>query len=201
MKLSKNKSLLVILFLLFSVFVCNSQDKLAKKTVDNFLNDWLIKKDIKLVQKYFDKKLFKNKFLLSEGCIGKSEPIKQESIKFLQDITGDTYEKDIAGILGDIDLSNEIKKGKILSIPDRDKFLLTKISSNNLFEIIENDKRDEFYQNLKYIKSKFPSKDYLFLGTMIKIGKEKEKVEAAIYFIWRRDKQFWKIIQFGMVCQ
>lgn len=204
-KLQIQKFFTVILCLLLSAAICNAQDKLAKKTVDDFLNVWLIKKHSKLVQKYFAKNIFTNKFHFSESCLGKPKELEQESIKFLQDITQHTYQKSLKNILNSEKLLKyefyNFKNGKLLSAPKKDKFGLVKINSENLPKLAGNDTKDYFYQNLDYVKSTFPSKEYLFLTIIVKVKLENEKVDAPLYFIWIKQEASWKIIQFGMECQ
>ncbi|HRH42560.1 MAG TPA: hypothetical protein PKY82_13110 [Pyrinomonadaceae bacterium] len=206
-RLRLQKCLSVILFLLFSAFVCSSQDNSAKKTVDRFLNVWLVKKDIKSVQNYFDKKLFTNKFLFAETCLGSPKDVKAESIKFLSDITQNTYKKSLKNILNiqdfvyDFSFVDDFKVGKLLSTLKRDKFFLIKLNSNDLLKIASNDEKDYFYQNLNYIKSSFPSKEYLFLALLVETKPEKNKIKVPLYLIWLKQNLRWKIIQFGMECQ
>lgn len=193
-KLQIRKSFSVILLLFLSAVVCNSQDNLAKKTVDNFLNVWLVKKNMKLVQKNFAKDMFDNQYLFSNSCLG-------EPIKFLSDISQATKGKTLKNMLVSGDFKYEFNEGLVLSNEKKDKYFLVKVGWNDLLNISGRDENDVFYQNLSYLKSKFPSKNYLFQTLLIKVELEKEKVIAPIYLIWTFRGSSWKLVQIGMECQ
>lgn len=194
-KLKLQKCLVVILFLLLFSFVGYSQDKLAKKTIDDFLNVWLVKKDLKSVQKYFSAKLFTNKYLFKEPCRNsddikrKSKNRKAESIRFFREIAQNSPKKSLQEILISDTGIRDFSEVELLSDPQKDKFILTK-------ETLEGSNGEDIH----YLKTKFPSKKYLILQLIINTKYDGEG-NIPIGLIWGRQNLLWKIVGFAIDCQ
>lgn len=197
-KLQIQRFFTVILCLLLSAAICNAQDKLAKKTVDDFLNVWLIKKDLKLVQKYFAKNLFTNKYLFKEDCRSsddiqrKSKKIRQETIRFFRVISQNTETSSLKGILISDNSIRDFSDVELLSDTQRDKFILTKEDRKAITGDIEQS---------NYLKSKFPSEKYLILRLKTKTKYDGEEGSIPLGILWTRQNSHWKIVYFGIECQ
>ena len=175
----------------------NQED--GKKAVESFLNEWLVRRRVKSAMKFFHSKAFTSKLILSDSCIGelsdadrnKPDKVKAAVEKFLREvlkwIKGDSFGEILKTYKPTDD---ELKSVKLLSSPEKDGYLLT---SGKSLEV-ETDK------DWEYLKSLFPSEEYLYLVSMLRIQGEKEEVEAPIYSIWALENDNWRIIHFGMGC-
>jgi hypothetical protein len=177
--------------------LCQAQDfSSAKQTVDIFLHDLLLKKDMKSVQNNFASNLFTNKLLFSESCSGIKEKdrrnpkrLKQKTIEFFQDITKHAQGNSLKEILVLDSAEHILEELKLLSLPIEDKFILAQA---------EEDDPSDF----KVLKAKFPSDGYVALNVLIKYKfTDGELVNFPLYMIWAKEKSSWRIIQFGMMCQ
>ena len=192
------KSFSVILFLFLFAIACNSQGLSAKKTVDNFLNVWLVKKDIKSVQNYFAKNLFTNKYLFNEPCRGSDEVRylskrrKSNSIRFFREIAQNSPKKFLPDILIFDTGIRDFSKVELLSDIEKDKFILTKED----LKIITSD-----FEQSNYLKSKFPSEKYLVLRLIINTKYDGEEGNIPIFILWAKQSFYWKIVYFGIECQ
>ena len=180
---------------------CQAQNlSSAKQTVDIFLNDWLVKKDIQKVQRNFDSNLFKSERLFSESCSdiedkdrNNSRRLEQKTIKFFQDIAKNAQGKLLKEILVLGSAEQNLEDVKLLSSPANDKFILFKAEEKNT-EINSND--------FKMLEARFPSDGYVELGVLIRYKfPDGELVNFPVYMIWAKEHSSWKIIQFGMMCQ
>lgn len=203
MKLLIHKILFALLMLPFAS-VCQAQDfSTAKQTVDVFLNDLLIKKDMKSVQHNFASNLFTNKLLFSESCSGVSDKdrtnpkrLKQKTIEFFQDITKHAQGNSLKEILVLDSAGRNLEDVKLLSSPINDKFILAEAEED------EEDKDDDS-SYFKVLKAKFPSDGYVALNVQVryKFPDEEELVNFPLFMFWAKENSSWKIIQFGMICQ
>jgi hypothetical protein len=194
-----------ILFAILMLFasVCQAQDfSSAKQTVDIFLHDLLVKKDMQSVQNSFASNLFTNKLLFSESCSDIKEKdrrnpkkLKQKTIEFFQDITKHAQGNTLKDILVLDSVEHNLEEVKLLSLPIEDKFILAEAEED------EEDKEDDS-SDFKMLKAKFPSDSYVALNVLIKYKfTDGELVNFPLYIIWAKENSSWKIIQFGMMCQ
>lgn len=181
------------------LFGKNQED--GKKTVEAFLNEWLVRRQTKSAMNFFHSKAFTSKLILSDSCIGelsdadrnKPDKVKSAVEKFLREVLkwvkGDSF-GEILKTYKPAD--DELKSVKLLSSPEKDGYLLAR---GNSLEA-ETDKDRE------YLKSLFPSEDYLYLTLMLRIHEEKKQEEATalIYSIWAIENGAWRIIHFGLGC-
>ena len=202
MKLLMNRILFVILMLLFAS-VCQAQDfSSAKQTVDVFLHDWLIKKDMQAVQNNFASNLFTNKLLFSESCTDatdkdrrNSKSLKRKTIEFFQDISKQAQGNLLKEMLVLDTIEQKLDEVKLLSVPAEDKFILAEAEED------EDDKDDDTTE-FKMLKRKFPSDGYTALKVLIKYKFADEGlIDFPLYIVWAKENSSWKIIQFGMICQ
>lgn len=204
MRLQTHKFLFILLILSLSS-VCQAQDfSSAKQTIDSFLHNWLIAKNVKLVENDFAKKLFTSKFLLEDSCLDveiedderkSPQKLKQKTVEFLQDISDNAQGNSLEEILTSNSFEDyfAFKKGELLSSLKEDKYGVIKIVG-----ALEKSYEDDF----EYIKSKFPSSDgYLLLGVLIKYKTvDNPKFDYPVYMMWAKQNGSWKVIQFGVAC-
>ncbi|MDQ3010197.1 MAG: hypothetical protein M3X11_05790 [Acidobacteriota bacterium] len=175
-----------------------------KQTVETFLKEWLVSRRAKSAMRFFHSKAFTNKFILSDSCIVKlgdadrSNPRKVRSAveDFLREILKWSRGKSLQDILKalkphDLDLTS----GKFFASPNQDGYLLVRSDSLDV----------ELGENWQYLKSSFPSEQYLYLLSMVRIRDrkykdKKEDAAAPIYSIWALEDRNWRIIHFGMGC-
>jgi hypothetical protein len=172
-----------------------------KQTVEAFLNEWLIRRRANSAMRFFHSKEFKSKLILSDPCIGelsdvdRKDPrkVKRAVEKFLREVLKWSKGKSLQEILKTFKPADfELKSGDILASPGLDGYLLVRGKSLEV----------EIDENWQYLQSAFPSEQYLYLLSMVRIhnAKEKEDAEAPIYSIWALEDRNWRIIHFGMGC-
>ncbi len=191
-------SLLATMTIVPSRFLGKNQED-GKKAVESFLSEWLVRRRVKSAMKFFHSKAFTSKLILSDSCIGelgdadrnKPDKVRVAVEKFLREVLkwvkGDSFGEILKTFKPTDD---ELKSVKLLSSPEKDGYLL---ASGKSLEA-ETDK------DWEYLKSLFPSEEYLYLASMLRIHGEKEEVEAPIYSIWARENGAWRIIHFGLGC-
>lgn len=168
------------------------------------MHNWLIAKNVKLVENDFAKKLFTSKFLLEDSCLDveiedderkSPQKLKQKTVEFLQDISDNAQGNSLEEILTSNSFEDyfAFKKGELLSSLKEDKYGVIKIVG-----ALEKSYEDDF----EYIKSKFPSSDgYLLLGVLIKYKTvDNPKFDYPVYMMWAKQNGSWKVIQFGVAC-
>lgn len=205
MKLKVQKILFLFLILAFSS-ICQAQDfASAKQTIDDFLHNWLVTKNIKSIEKDFSQKLFTSKFLLDDSCLDvkitdderkSPQKLKQKTIEFLQDIADKAQGNSLEEILT-LNSSQDyfgFEENQLLSSLKENKYQVAKIVG-----AVEDSYKDDFDS----FKSKFPSSDgYLIIGVLIKYKTaDNYKFDLPVYIMWAKQKGSWKVIQFGVPCQ
>jgi len=163
-----------------------------KRTVDRFLNAWLVKKDFTQVRRDFSAEAFSNKLILSEDCIAYirdkdrafPERVEQQAMKFLRDFASATAGTSLKTILVFENWPDE-NKGQINSGP-KDGYMLLQTENNDVIN-------DEEWS---YLKSKFSASEYLSLIVTLKM----KDGQGTFYFHWAKFGRHWKIIHLGMQC-
>jgi len=172
-----------------------------KQTVEAFLKQWLVDRQAKSAMRFFHSKAFTNKLIVSDSCIGKlgdadrkdARKVRLMVEKFLREVIKWSKGKSLQDRLKAYNPADlEPQSGDILASPHQDGYLLIRSNSLN----VESD------ENWQYLKSSFPSEQYLYLLSMVRIhnAKEKEEAQAPIYSIWALEGKNWRIIHFGMGC-
>lgn len=180
-------------------FAENQND--GKQTVEAFLKQWLVDRQAKSAMRFFHSKAFTNKLIVSDSCIGKlgdadrkdARKVRLMVEKFLREVIKWSKGKSLQDRLKAYNPADlEPQSGDILASPHQDGYLLIRSNSLN----VESD------ENWQYLKSSFPSEQYLYLLSMVRIhnAKEKEEAQAPIYSIWALEGKNWRIIHFGMGC-
>jgi hypothetical protein len=191
---------------LFSTIISGSrlfaenQDN-AKQTVEAFLQQWLVDRQAKSVMRFFHSKAFTSRLILSDPCIGElgdadrkdARKVKLMVEKFLREVLKWSKGKSLQEILKPFKPSDiEVKSVDILVLPSLDGYLLVRGKNLDV----------ETEENWQYLRTAFPSAQYLYLASMVRIhnAKEKEEVEAGIYSVWALEGKNWRIIHFGLAC-
>jgi hypothetical protein len=212
MRLQIHKILFLLLVLSLSS-ISQAQDfSSAKQTIDTFLHNWLIAKNIKLIEKDFSQKIFTSKYLLADGCLDvkiedeerkSPQKVKQKTIELLQDVSGKAQGNSLAEVLTSDSCEESFGsvEGKLLSSLKEDKYGVLRLA--DAIEKSDDEESDNSgIKYIQYIKSKFPSSDsYLLLGALINYKtNDEDKFDYPIYIIWAKQNGSWKIIQIGMLC-
>lgn len=165
------------------------------------MKQWLVDRQAKSAMRFFHSKAFTNKLIVSDSCIGKlgdadrkdARKVRLMVEKFLREVIKWSKGKSLQDRLKAYNPADlEPQSGDILASPHQDGYLLIRSNSLN----VESD------ENWQYLKSSFPSEQYLYLLSMVRIhnAKEKEEAQAPIYSIWALEGKNWRIIHFGMGC-
>ncbi|MGE0883899.1 MAG: hypothetical protein AB7P14_10175 [Blastocatellales bacterium] len=173
----------------------------GKQTVEAFLKEWLIDRKAKSVMRFFHSRAFTSKLILSDPCIGelgdadRNNPRKVRLTveNFLHEVLKWSNGKSLREILKSFEPADfELKSGNILASPSQNGYLLIRGKSLEV----------EIEEDWQYLQSLFPSEEYLYLLSMVRIhnAKEQQDTEAAIYSIWALENENWRIIHLGMGC-
>lgn len=181
--------------------------KQAQATVNNFLQTWLVKKDIPKAVQFFHPKAFENKLLLTDDWLGSewgtkgkkgTRAVKKVVAKVLRDVTRMAGSSTLEKILS-IERWKDVKTPQDVHYPKsfqfigsikKDRYLL--VQAQDLSEIAQEQ------LDWTYITAKYPSSNYV--GCVINIRPEgrKDSFEAIMFFLWAKTKNRWQIILFGV---
>jgi hypothetical protein len=177
----------------------------TRKSVNEFLTNWLILKDEAKAISFFAKEAFENRAILSEDCAGyikaetRSSPETVESglRKFLSDFNAGVIGSSLKEILT-TEGSSALTRGRrteLINIPDIDKFGLFRFTPDLLEELGAAPAEQD------YLKRRVEGRNVVVSFLILRLKIDGELIKGPLYFLWAPEKTGWKIIHAGMICQ
>jgi hypothetical protein len=177
----------------------------TRKSVNEFLTNWLILKDEAKTISFFAKEAFENRAILSEDCAGyikaetrsSHETVERGVRKFLSDFNAGVIDSSLKDILTTEGGHALTQGGKtdLINIPDSDKFWLFRFTPNLLEEL------GAAMAEQDYLKRRVEGRNVIVSYLQLRLKIEGELTKGALYYLWAPEKTGWKIIHAGMVCQ
>ena len=165
----------------------------VRKTVQAFLNSWLVSRDLDSAKLWFGAAAFLNEAMLQESCAGYIKP-EQRSSEAARRIGIDKFLQDFLPAKQVARLSQVINQNSVAQMAEE-------LSAN-----LANDARSDGFVLAKLTREQLPVsaaefKDYLrsrlsdeFYASFVPIG------EGTVYFLWIREGQVWRILHASLVC-
>ena len=192
----------------FSQQIANST---RKKTVDDYLLTWLVRKDKEAALKFFHRRAFLSEDVLSVPCFDdyvsdeesrKPAAVRRGVLRFLEDSSERIKGSSLADILfltsSDVpELSQKAETAfqKVtLNVPQQDRYYLVSYKS---FVSTFPDAR---YR--KYFARRYNLRDAFFSVVQYRVLNEDERYGDDVFMIllWVRDKGVWRIINVAVAC-
>lgn len=177
--------------------VKNAQSKDVQELqtqIKEFLNSWLVDHELKNAQGFFSAQATSNEVLLHADCGGyikdeerKSRHAVQAGLeKFLRDFaTGEKYRDLNQQLDASRFIQASLVKGAVNDVK-RDKYLLVKLSSNDLGKLVDNS------GVIDSLRSKLKNDHFYFSLISVKGG--------MFYFLWVKESAHWRIYHADMIC-
>jgi hypothetical protein len=177
----------------------------TRKSVNEFLTNWLILKDGAKAISFFAKEAFENRAILSEDCAGyikddtrsSPETVERGVRKFLSDYNAGVIGSSLKDILT-TEGSSALPRGKrteLINIPDSDKFGLFRFTPDLLKSL------GAAMEEQDYLERRFEGRNVVVSYLILRLKIDGELIKGPLYFLWAPEKTGWKIIHAGMVCQ
>ena len=165
----------------------------VRKTVQAFLDSWLVSRDLDSAKLGFGAAAFLNEAMLQESCAGYIKP-EQRSSEAARRIGIDKFLRDFLPAKPVARLSQVINQNSVAQMAEQ-------LGAN-----LANDARSDGFVLAKLTREQIPVsaaefKDYLrsrlpdeFYASFVPIG------EGTVYFLWVREGQVWRILHASLVC-
>jgi hypothetical protein len=169
------------------------EKQLVYKTVQSFLNSWLVRRDLEETMTAFGTTAFQNEAILQESCAGyiklgqrPSEEARRNGIKrFLQDFMPTAAVSSLSEVLNQ---SSAVRMGvqlgaSLVNDPKADGFVLAQLTRDQM--------PVSSSEITSYLRGKLPREVYAsFVPAR----------EGMVYFLWVREGRAWRILHASLVC-